>query len=243
MKNSRVDWLRLLPTFLILFSFCFSIPLLTATVSEATIPAPDESSIAGRVIAPLPFKDDAGRPRTLDLFQGQPVVVLPVFTRCHGSCSRMATGLKKALIRLNLDPRTYQVFLFSFDPDDTIGDLREFRRQFALPAFWTLGRLERKDLRELTSALDYRVARGSGEWIHPDVAFVIGPDRSIARVLRGPAFAATGDAPLLEALASTRQLATWKLRYGPYVFAFSTLLLISSAIAVSLAFTPRRSSA
>lgn len=68
---------------------------------------------------------------------GAPTLLLPIFTRCTGTCPMTAHYLKRALAGAGT---AFRVVVFSFDAADTADDLREFRDRFALPAEWLVVR-------------------------------------------------------------------------------------------------------
>lgn len=207
-----------------------SLATASAAFAGAVVQPPDESRVIGQTLPHVAFEDDAGRARDLSRFEGQPLIVLPIYTQCHGACSQLAMNLKRAVARADLDLRTYQVFLFSFDEADTAEDLRQFRARLRLPAAWTLGHARSEQIRRLTSALDYHFARDGHEWIHPEVAAVVGSNLAVSAILRGPAFS---EQQIVEALTGAKTLTNWKLRFGPYIFAIATMTLILSAIMIS----------
>ena len=41
----------------------------------------------GHTVASIAWVDDAGRARQLSEFAGYPLILLPIYTRCHGACA------------------------------------------------------------------------------------------------------------------------------------------------------------
>jgi len=156
------------------------------------------------------------------LAAGAPALLLPVFTRCSGTCPLTALLLKKALGEANAP---FRVIVLSFDPEDAANDLREFRERFALPPGW---RLVRSDdaaaIRRLLDGLDFHFMKTSGGFDHPNQTFVFSAKGEWAATLQGTdpsrseletAFAralAAGDpAPLSRVRAWLIRPATWIL--------------------------------
>lgn len=113
-------------------------------------------------LPPLALADDRDARVSL---QG-PLLLLPIFTRCTGTCPQTAVALHRA------NP-AMPVVLLSFDPADTAQDLRDFRARFDLPAQWRLVRaLDTGAARAFLDQLDFHVMTAEGGFDHPNLAFL-----------------------------------------------------------------------
>jgi len=178
-----------------------------------------------------------------DLAAGAPALLLPVFTRCSGTCPLTALFLKKTLGEANAP---FRVIVLSFDPEDAAKDLREFRERFTLPPEW---RLVRSDdaaaVRGLLDGLDFHFMKTSGGFDHPDQTFVLSAKGEWAATLQGAdpsrseletafrrALAAGHPAPL-------SRLRAWLIRPATWILCASAGLL-ASLVTIVLARSAKR---
>jgi protein SCO1/2 len=113
----------------------------------------------------LPFRDHTGRQITLgDVFQGKPVVLVPVYFECPMLCNLSMSGLVKSLKVLSLQPGIdYNVVMFSIDPKETPALAAEKRKaymkQFHRPGTdsgWQFLVGDETSVRALTEAIGFR---------------------------------------------------------------------------------------
>ncbi|MGZ6126234.1 MAG: SCO family protein [Myxococcales bacterium] len=119
---------------------------------------------------------------------GAPALLLPIFTRCAGTCPMTAHFLKESLRKAE---QPFRVIVFSFDAEDTANDLREFRERFALPADWRIVRSgDAAATRAFLDRLDFHFMKSSGGFDHPNETFVFSPGGAWAATLAGASFPA-----------------------------------------------------
>ena len=135
----------------------------------------------------LDVSDEQGQPHDLRaLTIGQPTLLLPIFTRCSGTCPMTAVRLKDALAAAG---PAFRVALLSFDTEDTARDLREFRERFALPADWLVVRaVDPAAARSFFDELDFHFMKSGGGFDHPNLTFVLSPKGARAGAFSGTAF-------------------------------------------------------
>ena len=117
--------------------------------------------------------DDRGRAQDLmELVRGAgPVILLPIFTQCAGTCPLQAGNLKTALGRQ--PPAAFRVVVFSFDASDTDADLRSFRGDHSLPASWAMVRAASAGAaRDYLDQFGYAVMQSKSGFVHPSESFV-----------------------------------------------------------------------
>lgn len=101
-----------------------------------------------------------------------PVILLPIFTRCGGTCPTLAGSLKGALAREHDVP--FRVVVFSFDASDRDADLESFRKDLALPDDWTFLRAaDEGGARAFLDQFGYAVLQRNRMFIHPSEMFVL----------------------------------------------------------------------
>ena len=179
--------------------------------------------------------DEAEQQRDLrSLLAGEPALLLPVFTRCTGTCPMTAVRLKEALAKARA---RFRVAVLSFDPDDRATDLKDFRERFDLPAQWHVVRAtDAAAARDFLGSLGFRFMRSAGGYNHPDETFVFSPAGAWTATFTGSAFSA-GD---LEA-ASSRRLRVSLIRPEAWIAIACAGLAFSAAALVLVARRARTS--
>jgi cytochrome oxidase Cu insertion factor (SCO1/SenC/PrrC family) len=185
----------------------------------------------GLVPRSLAVLDEQDRPQNFGT-AGEPTLLVPIFTRCDGSCPVTAVALKQAMPGASAD---FRVVLLSFDPRDTAADLRSFRKRLDLPSEWLVVRsTDAKASRELFDDLDFRVMNSGGGFNHADQTFVFSPKGLWAATLSGPPSKEELSSARRRALAAddrtgSRRLGAWLIRPEAWI------LLACAGFGLSLA--------
>jgi cytochrome oxidase Cu insertion factor (SCO1/SenC/PrrC family) len=156
---------------------------LGGTASAELLP-PESSHVVPRRLV---VSDDQGVLRELrGMAAGAPTLLLPIFTRCGGTCPLTAVQLKEALGKARAP---FRVIVLSFDDDDRGADLQAFRERFDLPAEWLLVRSDdAAATREYFDQLGFHFMKSGSGFDHPNEAFVLSPAGAWAATLAGTAF-------------------------------------------------------
>ncbi len=180
--------------------------------------------------------------RTLEA--GAPTLLLPIFTRCGGTCPVTASALKSALAAAHAP---FRVIALSFDGADTATDLAAFRARLGLPAGWRLARsVDAAATRAFFDQLEFHFMTVEGGFDHPDETFVLSAKGAWAATLSGPAFreedleAAFAQALAADAPGASRRLASW-LRQPEAWIAIACSGLALSLLAIFWLANTRRS--
>jgi cytochrome oxidase Cu insertion factor (SCO1/SenC/PrrC family) len=205
--------------------------LVLGGAASAELLPPERS---GALLHSFTVSDDQDRRVELrEVTAGAPALLLPVFTRCSGTCPLTSLLLKKALAEAKAP---FRVIVFSFDAEDTAQDLRDFRERFALPAAWRLVRSgDAAATRELLDALDFHFMKSSEGFDHPNQTFVFSPKGAWAATLAGAESsrkeleAAFGRALAADDPAVLPRLRAWLIRPEAWI------LLACAGVAISLA--------
>jgi cytochrome oxidase Cu insertion factor (SCO1/SenC/PrrC family) len=191
----------------------------------------------------LAVSDEHGRRLDLDAAAaGAPTLLLPVFTRCSGTCPLTAVFLRQALEKARAP---FRVIVFSFDAEDGADDLAAFRERFRLPADWMVLRSDDAGAtRAFLDGLDFHFMKAAGGFDHPNQTFVFSPRGGWAGTLTGAAFpAAELEVAFHRALgaddpALPRRLGAWLIRPEAWIVLACAGLAFSLAV---LLFAQRRS--
>ena len=106
-----------------------------------------------------------------------PIILLPLYTSCMGSCPVLTRKLQSELARLN-SHASYHVVLFSFDPAETSESLKLFRERERLPGEWLMVRGDEVEIRRFFDFFHYSVMKENGALIHPSEIFLLATDTS-----------------------------------------------------------------
>ncbi len=160
--------------------------LLAPPVSSQVVHPPDESWTIGRSVPDAVFIDDHGDTLRMSELAGTPVVISPVFTRCPHACVMITTSLRDALLGIGTPGVDYEVVTLTFDPEDTLEDLRNYREQHELPEGWRLARADSAHLDALLSTIDFNYsAVPGGGFAHANLVAVLTPDQHISGYVHG----------------------------------------------------------
>jgi cytochrome oxidase Cu insertion factor (SCO1/SenC/PrrC family) len=169
---------------------------------------------------------------------GEATLLVPIFTRCGGSCPLTAVALKQAMRGASVD---FRVVLLSFDPRDSGADLRNFRERLGLPLEWLLVRsVDAAASRQLLDSLDFQVMNTGPGFNHPDQTFVFSPKGLWAATLSGPPSTEELKSAHRRALAADdrtagQRLDAWLIRPEAWIvlacagfgFSFAAILLLA----------------
>ena len=142
-----------------------------------------------------------------------------------------AHALNQAL-RTGTSP--FRVIIFSFDPEDTAKDLREFRERFTLPAAWHVVRSsDAAATRGFLDALDFHFMRSGAGFDHPNWTFVFSPGAAWVGTLAGAAFSgeeletAWARALAFDHPTALQRLSGWLIRPATWILLAAAGLIAS----------------
>ncbi len=211
----------------VIFPLC--VCLLAVTVVAETPPGPDESRTIGRVIPDTDLTDDRGETITTGAFAGAPLIISPIFTRCPHTCTMITSSLRDAIAPIEGLGSTYNVITLSFDPDDTVEDLRAYRERMELPASWKLAIAEEGPLTALLDALEFAVIpTDDGGFAHPNLVAIIDAEQKISGYVHGMDYK---EADIRHALTAAWAGESLVEKYKPWILA------VAAAAALALVLT------
>jgi len=193
---------------------------------------PDESRTLGVPVADAVFVDAQGSALAVRSLAGRPVVVSPIFTRCHHTCPTITASLKRAVARVGVPGEDFEVLSVSFDVSDTPEDLARYRARMDLPEAWKLARADGEALLPFLDSIDFRfISSPDGGFTHPNLVVVLSPELTVSKYLYGTAFEPDD---LRAALALARGEGSALHRFAPYLFAVGVPGALLAAFAVAL---------
>ncbi|GIW40242.1 MAG: electron transporter SenC [Candidatus Binatia bacterium] len=184
------------------FAFVLLLGIL-ATAARAEDSLLSRVDVESRLGRPVPldaeFLDETGRRVRLgDLFEGKPLLLVPVYYRCPMLCGLVSREVAKTLAVLGLEAgRDFGVVFFSFDPSETPEQARKkkdevlsFARSAGSPDGWKFLVGDRNAVERLTEAIGFRYAYDAarGEYAHAAVVLVLTPQGRVSRYFFGVEF-------------------------------------------------------
>lgn len=167
----------------IIVSFVLAALLAPPAFSQVA-PPPDEKQTIGRAVPDVELIADDGRLFALSSLAGKPLVLSPIFTRCPHACIMITTNLRDGLLAIGRPGEDYHVLTLTFDPEDTLESLQEYRERLELPEGWLLARADTLALDSLLDAIDFNYnAFPGGGFTHANVAAVLTPDHRVSGYL------------------------------------------------------------
>jgi len=144
-------------------------------------------AVVGREVSFASFRDDQGRSVAESSDRPRPWLLVPFYARCPRTCSPLVENVRRATEPLRERGLQFRVIALSFDPEETETRLREFRARLKLPDDWLLVRAtDRAALRDFLSSIQLLpVPQADGEFDHPNVVYVLSPDRRVVDVEPG----------------------------------------------------------
>jgi len=146
---------------------------------------PNEGRYLYRSVPDISLRDVEGRSlRLSSLWEERPVMLTLIFTRCSGICSPLLRSLKSAVERVGGLGSDYHIVVLSFDPRDTVTDMRELADHLGLSREkgWIFAVAASEDIARVVEATGFWFVReeSSQQYDHP--AMVMGIRRG--RLLR-----------------------------------------------------------
>ncbi len=144
---------------------------------------PDEKRTIGAYVPDIRLQDHEGKVYSLkDFAQGKVLIVNPIYTKCSSACPVMTEELKKVIRGLKEDVRVLSI---TFDPWDSLLDIKRFKEIHNLPSNWLVARSDEVD--KLLKAIDYkyRYDERLKEFEHPNLYVIITPSGKISRYIYG----------------------------------------------------------
>jgi len=202
--------------------------LISTALAARTV---DVSPQYGRPAAPIRWIDETGRARELSNFAGYPVIILPIYTRCHGACIANVDQLKKALDDSSANQAQFRVLLFSFDPTDTPATLAKYRVRENIPFSWFLGTASQPDIDALLESIGFQYGKAGTEFTHPNALFFLDQKLRVAKWIYGTGYSGR-DVDLALKVASGES--DWIGQHSEWLYAL--LLFAGTLLCVALCY-------
>ncbi|RLJ71285.1 protein SCO1/2 [Hydrogenivirga caldilitoris] len=173
-----------LVSLLLLFLFSFS------QTGGTGIP-PNESRTLGNRVPDVLLVDSEGTEFNLYSLRGKPVIISPVYTHCTSACPIITESLKKVIKLFGEVGKDFYILTLTFDPQDTVPDLKSFAEKHGLNyKGWKVVLVrDRTQLFKLLDAIDFRFATlPNRDFVHPNLIVFLDKDMVIRKYMYGVTF-------------------------------------------------------
>ncbi|MBF0110546.1 MAG: SCO family protein [Magnetococcales bacterium] len=153
----------------------------------------DEQKFMGVKLDPaLELLDEGGQSRSLKDMLGKPTILVWSYFTCDGSCSAVNAELLSLVSQTKVQTigEDYQVLTISFDANDTLDSIKEFKKKLALPEpmaqSWKFFLFKDHDrIKEVTSGTGFKFfwAPQDKTFYHPNVFIFLTAEGRISRYL------------------------------------------------------------
>ncbi|WP_245576403.1 SCO family protein [Desulfovibrio cuneatus] len=142
------------------------------------------------------FRDETGREVAIGSLMDVPVILVPVYYSCPGTCHLLLSSLARILPGVALVPgKEYRVIAVSFDEHDTpeLAMQRKNNMMAAMdfaypPEGWVFLSGSKESVAQLMGSFGFRYKRMGKDFIHPTMLLAVAPGGKISRYLYGQSF-------------------------------------------------------
>ena len=151
---------------------------------------PNEDRTLGNPVPDVILVDSSGKEFHLYQLKGKPVILSPIYTHCTSACPIITESLKKTVKLFGQPGRDFYLISLTFDPKDTVEDLKRFKREHGLGEGWKVVLAKDKSqLFELLDAIDFRFATlPDRQFVHPNLIVFLDKDMIIRKYMYGVSF-------------------------------------------------------
>lgn len=150
---------------------------------------PNEKKFLAQKAADIEVFDDAGNHFELSALLGKtPLIISPVYTRCHSLCGVISNGVKTAVTELGTLGKDFTMISFSFDSTDTPTDLAAYEDRWDMDGVsWKAVSAPAENIQRLMSSIgyEYDYDPATKEFNHPSILIVLTPAGKISRYIYG----------------------------------------------------------
>lgn len=150
---------------------------------------PNEKKFLAQKAANIEVFDAYGNRFELYSLLGKtPLIVSPVYTRCHSLCGVISNGVKNAITALDGLGKDFAMISFSFDSSDRQTNLVAYENRWEMDGVsWKTLSASAENIRQFLSSIDYQYDYdpATKEFNHPSVLIVLTPAGKISRYIYG----------------------------------------------------------
>jgi protein SCO1/2 len=150
---------------------------------------PDEKNFLAQKAANIRVFDATGKTFELySLLEKKPLIISPVYTRCHSLCGVISNGVQKAINELGTLGQDFTMVSFSFDSSDRQMNLAAYENRWKMDGVnWKTISASGEAIQQLLSSIgyEYDYDPATKEFNHPSILIVLTPSGKISRFIYG----------------------------------------------------------
>lgn len=150
---------------------------------------PNEKNFLAQKAANIQVFDAKGKTFELYSMLGKkPLIILPVYTRCHSLCGVISNGVQTAINDLGTLGQDFTMVSFSFDSSDREANLSAYENRWEMDGVnWKTISASGEDIQQLMSSIgyEYDYDPATKEFNHPSILIVLTPSGRISRYIYG----------------------------------------------------------
>lgn len=150
---------------------------------------PDEKKFLAQKVADVEVFDAAGnRFKLFSLLGKKPLIISPVYTRCHSLCGVISSGVQTAISELGTPGQDFTMVSFSFDSSDRKMNLAAYENRWKMDGVnWKAISASGEAIQQLLSSIgyEYDYDPATKEFNHPSILIVLTPAGRISRFIYG----------------------------------------------------------
>jgi len=146
----------------------------------------EEGRYLGQPVPDVQVVTESGPARLHGLIADRPTILLLAYYTCHGPCPTTIRSLARTL--RSLEGPEHRVVVLSFDPNDTLENLRHVKSTLGqVPDSWTFGLLPPEERARLTQSVGFTFffSERDRTFVHPTVLVFLSPKGEVMRYLYG----------------------------------------------------------
>ncbi len=150
---------------------------------------PNEKKFLAQKAANIEVFDAAGNNfKLFTLLDKTPLIVSPVYTRCHSLCGVISNGVKTAITELGSLGKDFTMVSFSFDSSDRKMNLASYENRWEMDGVsWKTISASAENIQQFLSSIGYQYDYDpvTKEFNHPSILIVLTPGGKISRYIYG----------------------------------------------------------
>ncbi len=150
---------------------------------------PDEKKFLAQQAANIEVFDAAGNHFELFTLLGEkPLIVSPVYTRCHSLCGVISNGVQTVITELGSLGKDFIMVSFYFDSSDRQVNLAAYENRWEMDGInWRTISASPENIQRFLSSIDYQYDYNpaTNEFNHPSILIVLTPTGRISRYIYG----------------------------------------------------------
>lgn len=163
--------------------------LLTIWILLSSFNFPDEKNFLSQKAADITVFDAKGNSFQLSSLLGnKPIIISPVYTKCHSLCGVISNGVQTAIAELGTLGKDFTMISFSFDSSDKMEDLTLYETRWKMDGTnWRTLSASADEIQKLMTSIgyEYEYNANTKEFNHPAILIVLTPSGKISRYIYG----------------------------------------------------------